>query len=77
MADPLTLHSRQDCPTRPRLAYRVELRRADDEAPTVIAEGSSPGIGYAAYYAALREHFGEHLALTCDGRQLASSGRRD
>ena len=73
MAEPLTLQSRQSRPSRQGLPYRVELRDADGEVATVIAEGSSAGIGYAAYYAALREYFGQRVTLSHGGRRVASS----
>jgi len=57
------------------MPYRVELRDARGAVETVVAEGSSAGIGYAAYYAAIREHFGRHITLSFDGRRLASSGQ--
>lgn len=75
MAEPLTLQSEQKRPPRRVMPYRVELRDAQGAVEAVIAEGGSAGVGYAAYYAAVREYFGRHLTLSCDGRRLASSGQ--
>lgn len=73
MAGPLTLPSDAKGSAGAELPYRVELRDAEDRMVAVLAQGSSPGIGYAAYYAALREHLGRPVTLTCDGRRLAAS----
>lgn len=72
MAEPRKLQTERNCPAS--LPYRVELRGANGEVATVLAEGSSPGIAYAAYYAAVREYFGRHLTLSHGDRKLAGSG---
>lgn len=73
MAGPRTLPSDATRSACADLPYCVELRDAEDRVVAVLAQGSSPGIGYAVYYAALREHLGRHITLTCDGRRLAAS----
>lgn len=73
MAVPRTLPSDAKRSADADLPYCVELRDGEDRVVAVLAQGSSPGIGYAAYYAALREHLGLHVTLTYDGRRLAAS----
>lgn len=73
MAGPLTRPSEATGSAGADLPYCVELRDAEDRVEAVLARGSSPGIGYAVYYAALREHLGRRITLTYDGRRLAAT----
>ncbi|HWE98685.1 MAG TPA: hypothetical protein VG248_02710 [Caulobacteraceae bacterium] len=57
------------------LPYRVELMdHAGEVAEQVAAVSVSPAIGYAAYYAAIREHPGRIVVLRYRGRVLSRSG---
>ena len=59
-----------------QLPYRLELwDEAGEGVERVLALSSTPAVGYAAYYAAIREYLDRRVALTCDGRVLAASGR--
>lgn len=62
-------------PAAAALPYRLELwDDARGEVEKLLALSSTAGIGYAVYYAAIREYFGRRITLTCGGRVLASSG---
>ncbi|WP_309093070.1 hypothetical protein [Phenylobacterium sp.] len=75
MAKLFALQSDADDLAGADLPYRVELWDAPDGRPiAVLALGGSPGIGYAAYYAAVSEHFGRHVTLRREDRLLAASG---
>lgn len=60
---------------RPDLPYRLELWDAGRErVVAVLALASGPGVGYAAYYAALREYLAQPVTLSLGDRILASVG---
>ena len=74
MAKLFALHSDAGDLAGADLPYRVELWDAPDGRPiAVLALSSSPGVGYAAYYAAVTEYFGRHVVLRRDGRLLSAS----
>jgi len=56
------------------LPYRIELQ--EDGQGRVLALCGSPSLAYAAYYAAMREHFGRQLSLKRGIQVLASSSLR-
>lgn len=73
MPKPLTLPSAEPGAVATELPYRLELWNGAGEVEKLLALSSTPGIGYAAYYAAIREYIGQRIALTYDGRVLAAS----
>jgi hypothetical protein len=53
------------------LPYRLEVQHADGGS-SLVAMTHSASLGFACYYAALREYSEGRLTLSCDGRTLAS-----
>jgi hypothetical protein len=60
----------------PRSAMPYRLEVLDGTGGTVLAMCASRTVALAAYYAALREHFGRGVTLRSHGDVLLSSGPR-
>lgn len=77
MVEPLKLPSAAGGAAAAELPYRLELWDAAGlSVEQLLAVSSTPGIGYAAYYAAIREYLGRRISLSFDGRVLAVSRAR-
>ena len=64
------VQSRPDV-TDEALPYIIAVTDGGDEMAVALCHSSA--IAYAAYYAALREHFGRGLTLRCGHRVLADT----
>lgn len=72
MPKPLGLQSQPAQEAERELGYRVELI-CEGGAPELVCACVTAGIGYAAYYAAMREHFGRRVRLSKGGQTLAQT----
>ncbi|MGA0606962.1 hypothetical protein ACO2Q0_13285 [Phenylobacterium sp. VNQ135] len=76
MSEPVKCATSEPRAGEAELPYRLDLwDEAGQEVVQVLAFSSTSGIGYAAYYAAMREHLGRHITLSRDDRVIATSGR--
>jgi len=69
MAEVTRLHSPQPSHDDAELSYRVELD--DGQGGRVLALSASAAVAYAAYYAAIREYFGQPMQLLHKGVVIA------
>lgn len=70
MPKPLGLQTLAADLAEPALGYRVELI-GDAGAGELVCACATVAIGYAAYYAAMREHFGRRVRLVQGAHTLA------
>ena len=57
----------------PELAFRVEVTDGAGGAEEILCACATAGIAYAAYYAAMREHFGRRVRLVRGAHTIAQS----